>query len=166
MGIDFNTDAVSAPLHCSNRGRPGPHEGIQYRVADKAKHPYESFCQFLRIRRGMISRGCPWHVAPDLLKPPLVVFAGNNRENPSCQRRTSVTTRFSLHKDELDIVLDHGVGLEGLSQKATSVLDFIGGVGNLVPNDRRKIVEANTAAVFLNRGVKGNDSVAPAILTS
>src|SRR5207247_10562550 len=66
---------------------------------------------------------------------------------------------------ELDVVLDHSIGFVRLAQEPTgAVFNFVDCVGDLVPDNRCKVVEAQRAAALLDRGVKGNHCVAPPVL--
>ena len=61
---------------------------------------------------------------------------------------------FRCIRMELHIVLDDGIGLVRLAEKpAGSVLDFMNGVRNLVPDDRRQVVEPHGTAALLDRSV-------------
>jgi len=58
----------------------------------------------------------------------------------------------SINQDELDVVLDHRVGLVRLAEKAAAVAAAREGrVGDLVPDDRRQIGEADPPAALLDR---------------
>jgi hypothetical protein len=69
-----------------------------------------------------------------------------------------------LHEDEFDVVFDDGIGFVGFAEESAAAGDFILGVGDLVPDDRGEVVEANCFAMFLNRGVKRNNSVPAVVL--
>ena len=94
-----------------------------------------------------------------------MVFGRNDTQDARGEGGASVATGLPLHQDELDVVLDDGVRLVGLAQKAAAfTLGFVRRIGNFVPDDRCEIVEAETAAVLLNRCVERNDGVSAAVL--
>ena len=79
--------------------------------------------------------------------------------------RLPITARLALHQDELDIVLDDGIRLVGLAKKARrSVLDLIHRIGNLVPNDRRQIIETDLPAMLLNRRMERHHRMPTVVL--
>ena len=62
-------------------------------------------------------------------------------------------------------LLNHGIGFVRLAEKARSGLHLVDGIGNLMPNDGRQVVDPKIPAVLLNRGMKRNHGV-PAIIFS
>jgi hypothetical protein len=68
-----------------------------------------------------------------------------------------------LHQDKLDIVLDDGIRFVWLSKEFGTVFNLIGSVGDFVPDDGVKVVEADTPAYDANVGMKGKNQVTPKI---
>jgi hypothetical protein len=100
---------------------------------------------------------------PELLKP-LIEFAfGDFAEPPLFQRRFPVCPGLSLHEDEFDIALYNGVRLVGFTQKLGASLDFIIRVGDLVPNNGVKVVEADFATSDADIRMQGHDDM-PSVL--
>src|SRR5260370_1180853 len=89
---------------------------------------------------------------PYLLEPGVMVLSGDETQHSLWQGGASIAPRLALHEDELDIVLDDGIGFIGLSKKASDALCFVDSVRNLVPDDRWKVVEPDLPATLLNRG--------------
>src|ERR1017187_7240734 len=115
----------------------------------------------------MIFGGCTRDAFPNLLKPSLVVCVGNNAQDSRGQIRGAIAARPPLHQDEFNVVLDDGIRLIWLAQKAGAVTGrFKLGVRDFVPDDGGKIIEADCSAVFLNGCVQGNDRVAASILAT
>ena len=98
---------------------------------------------------------------PDLLKPLAVERGWNHGEQARLNAGAAVAARLALEEDVLDVVLDDPVRLIGLSEESPAVLDFERRVSDLVPDDRRKVVEPDAAGVFLDGGVKREDDVTP-----
>ena len=71
-----------------------------------------------------------------------------------------VAARLPLHEDELHVVLDDGVRLVGFPQELRAVGDLVGGVGDLVPDDRVQVVEADPPADDADVGMEGKDEMA------
>src|ERR1039457_3210500 len=61
--------------------------------------------------------------------------------------------RLPEHQDELDVILDDGIGLVGLPQEAGPVLDLITRIGYLVPENGRQVVEADLPGPHNDVGV-------------
>lgn len=102
----------------------------------------------------MLASRCACNTGPDLREPSFMVFIRNDAQKPRRITRTSIPTRLSLHEYEFDIILDNGIGLIRLAQKSRApILDLVNDIGDLVPDDRSKIVVSNFAAVFLNGSV-------------
>lgn len=81
-------------------------------------------------------------------------------------RWASVSTRLPLHQNKFAIVFDNRIRFVGLAEKTRAVFDFICGIGDFVPDDRRKIVESDFAALFLDCSVKRNDCVSAFVFAS
>jgi len=88
---------------------------------------------------------------------------GDHAQHAGGNGGLAVAARLALHEDELDVVLDDRVRLVGLAQKTGAVLHLIGRVGDLVPDDRGQIVEADLAAALLDRGME-RDHGMPALV--
>src|SRR6266852_9024346 len=115
----------------------------------------------------MVSSGGAGDAGPHLLKPLLVILGGDYAEHASGQGRRAIAARLPFHQDEFDVVLDDRIGLVRFSEKTTSVARrFINRVGNLVPDDRRKIGEAQKTAVLLNRSMQRNDRMNAGVLAA
>ena len=78
-----------------------------------------------------------------------MVLRRDHAEYPGGRVGLAVAARFPLHEDELDVILDHRVGLERLPQETRGPGHFVNGVGNLVPDDGCQVVEADFSAVLL-----------------
>jgi hypothetical protein len=72
--VDFDADAVSPPTRSGNRRRASSHEGIEDGVPDEAEHPHQALSELFWEGRWVLSRRRAGQIAPDLLKPLLVVF--------------------------------------------------------------------------------------------
>ncbi len=102
---------------------------------------------------------------PDLTEEPFEALLRHEAEDSGGQVRLAVAASLALHQDELNVVLDDGVGLIGLAQEAAgSPIDLVRGVRDLVPDDRRQVVESQTPATFLDRRVQRDDGVTPVVL--
>jgi hypothetical protein len=112
----------------------------------------------------MFCGGHSWQVGPDLAKPELIIFSADDAEQSLGFCGAAVSARLSLHKDKFDVVLDDGVGFVGFAEESPTA-GFIIGIGDLVPDDGSKVVEADLFAVFLYGGVQRNHGV-PAIVFS
>ena len=104
-------------------------------------------------------------VGPDLPEPGLIVVGADDAEQPLAGGRAAVPARLALHEDELDVVLDDGVRLVGLAEKPAAAGNFVVRVGDLVPDDRREVVEADRLAMVLDRRMQRDDRV-PAVVAS
>ncbi len=100
---------------------------------------------------------------PYLLKPAVEVFFANSAFFPLFIRWFPVSSRFTLHQYEFNIVLNDGIRLIRLSKELRSVFHLIGSVCNLVPDDGVQVVESDSPADNANVGMKGKDQVAPEI---
>src|SRR6266571_2842676 len=151
FGRDLHADAVAAPFRGGDAGRAGSHEWVEHRVSDKAEHANEPLGELERIRRRVIPSGGAGDAGPHLLKPLLIVLRGDHAEHASGEGRRTIAARLALHQDEFDVVLDDRIRLVRLPEKTASVARrFIDGVGDLVPDDGRKIGEAQKTAVLLD----------------
>ena len=78
----------------------------------------------------------------------------------------SIPAGFALHEDELYIVFDDGVGLEWLAQELCGAVHLVVGIGDLMPNDRIKVVKTDSAANHTEVRVEWDDHMttkAPAL---
>lgn len=100
-----------------------------------------------------------------MLEPFPVVLSGNHAESTCGGAGSPVAAGFALHENELDIVLDDGVGFVGFSEKAARpVVHFIDRVGDFVPDDGSEVVESDSPAALLNRGMERDNGVASLVL--
>ena len=83
----------------------------------------------------------------------------DHRHQPRCEPRLPVPARLALKQDVLDVVLDHTVGFIRLAEESTAS-HLVLSVGDLVPDDRREVVEADRPATLLDAGVQREDKVA------
>ena len=111
----------------------------------------------------MLSRGCPADVAPDLPEPGLVVVGRDDAQHACFRGRSAIRSRFALHEDELEVVLDHRIRLVGLPEKASSAVYFVRCVRYLAPDDRRQVVEADATTLFLDRCMQRHHGVTPPV---
>ena len=97
------------------------------------------------------------NTGPDLPEKSLEASLGQQAERSRSDARFPVAARLPLHQDELDVILDHGVGLVRFAQEATGPsLHFVRRVGDLVPDYGRQVVEPQCPAPVLNGGVQRN----------
>ena len=99
----------------------------------------------------------------DLTKPELVVFFADDTEDSLPLSWAAISTRLALHEHEFDVILDDRVRFVRLTEKPSAAGYLILGVGDLVPDDRREIVESNFFATLLDRCVK-RDNGMPAVV--
>src|ERR1041384_6045504 len=83
---------------------------------------------------------------PDLLKPLPELFLVDATSITLTVGRLPVTAGLALHQDELYVVLDDRIRLIRFAEELRAVGDFIGGIGDFVPDDWIQIVEPNLAA--------------------
>lgn len=116
---------------------------------------------------GVAASGRPGEARPDLLEPLLVVGLGDDAKDSGRQVGGAVTAGLSLHQDEFDVILDNGVGFVGLAQEGRPVsLGLELRVGDLVPNDRGQVVEADGPTMFLDRSMEGYYGMPAAVLAA
>ena len=113
----------------------------------------------------MIPRRSPGQPRPNLLKPRPVVLFGYDAQHPRCHRWLAISARLPFHQDEFDVVFDDRVRFVWLSEERRPVLDLVHRVGDLVPNDRGQIIEANLPAMLLDRRMKRNDRMASVVFS-
>ena len=77
--------------------------------------------------------------------------------------RLAIAARFPEHQNVLHVVFQDGVRLVGLPQKRGTVLHFVVGVGDLVPEDRSEVIEAHATGAHADIRVQGHDHVPPLI---
>ena len=129
--------------HCREHRRSGAEEWVQNGIPHEAEHANQPLGELERIGRRMIACGGPGEAGPDLLEPFLMIGVANDAENPRGYRRAAIAAGLSLHEDEFDVVLDDGIRLVGLAEELSRHFrGLVDRVGNLVPDDRGKIVES------------------------
>ena len=117
FGVDLRADAVATPTRRRNCRGSGADERIKHGVPDEAEHSHETFGERNWIWRRVVLGGCAGDTGPDLLEPLLVILAGDNAQDSCGDTRCAVTAWLAFHQDELDIVLDYGIGLVGFAEK-------------------------------------------------
>src|SRR5690606_24124721 len=110
--------AVASPPGRGKAGRSRAEEGIQHGVADKGEHADQPLRQLERVWRRVLGGGSAGDVAPDLAEPYLVSIRRDDAQQTVLAAGAAITAGFPLHENELDVVLDHGVGLVGLAEEA------------------------------------------------
>lgn len=100
---------------------------------------------------------------PNLLEPTVKICFTDSAFFPLLIGWFPVSSRFALHQDELNIVFNNGIWFVGFSKKLGSVFYLIGSVGNLVPDNRVQIVEADTSAYNADIGMKWKNQVSSKI---
>src|SRR5438093_9900451 len=60
----------------------------------------------------MLTGRCARQSGPYLLEPLLIVLSRNDAEHPRSDRWTSIPTVLPQHQNELNVVLNHSVGLK------------------------------------------------------
>src|SRR5207249_3351136 len=93
-----------------------------------------------------------------------VILLSDETQHAHCIGWLAIRPRLPLHQNELDVILNDGIGFVRLSQKRGSIVNFKDSIRNLVPNDRCEIVKAKPAAMLLNGGVK-RDNLVCAVLS-
>jgi hypothetical protein len=96
---------------------------------------------------------------PDLLKPFLEFDLGDSAFSPLLEAGRSITSWFPLHQDEFHVVLDDRIRLVRFPQKLGPVLDFIGRIGDFVPDNGIEVVETNFAAEDADVRMEWKDEV-------
>src|SRR5438309_509833 len=94
------------------------------------------------------------NVGPDRTEPPAVVLLRDARQVSLLLSGLAIGAVLAEHEDVFDVVLDDSVRLKGFAKERRTVLDFVRGVGNLVPKDRRKVVVADSSAAYGDVRVK------------
>lgn len=106
----------------------------------------------------MLSGRSPGDV-PELAEPGVVVLLINHRESALFLRRLAIAAGLPLHQDKLDVVLNDGIRLVGFAEEFGAVLNLIIGIGNLVPDDRIQIIEAQVTATDTNVSMQWKHSM-------
>ena len=144
-----------------------PVKGSRTRVADEAEHPDETLRESDGIGRGMVPRRGARDIGPDLSEHGLEARFGQQAERARGTARPPVAAGLPLHQDEFDVVLDHGVGFVRLAQKAAgAALHLVRRVRDLVPDDRRQVVEPDRSAALLDGSMQRNHGVSATVLAS
>ncbi len=95
-----------------------------------------------------------------------MVFRRYYAKKPRSEIGFAITAGFALHQNEFDVIFYYRIWFIGFAKEITPVGDFIGGIGYFMPNNRGKIVKPDPSAMFLYRGMKWNNRVAPFIIFS
>lgn len=90
---------------------------------------------------------------PKLAEPFFIILLIYHAKAPLFLRGLPIAPGFSLHKNELDIILDDGIGLVWFTQELCPIVDFVIGVGNLVPDYGIQVVKSNSSANDADIGV-------------
>src|SRR5574337_582160 len=88
----------------------------------------------------------------------------NNAQYPHGWRGVAVAPWLSLHENVFDVILNYRIGLVWLAQKTRPILNLKLGIGDLMPNYGRKIIETDSPAPFLNACMEGYNSMPPMLL--
>src|SRR5437867_4688561 len=91
---------------------------------------------------------------PALLKPRIKVFLADTAFLALAVGRLPVAAGFALHEDEFHVVLDDRVWLVGFAEELAGLVGLEDGIGNLVPDDRVQVVEAQPPAKDGDVGMK------------
>src|SRR5437899_2265603 len=137
---DLNTDAVPSTPSGRQARCTCATERVEHHVTDKAEHANEALGQFNWVWRWMEASGGPRN-PKYLIKPRTMLLLADEAENPHRFAWPSVPSWLSEHQYVLDVILDDSIGLVRLTEKRCAVLNLERGVGDLVPNDRREVVE-------------------------
>jgi hypothetical protein len=148
----FHTDDFYLHQGSLLNNRANTAERVKHGVARERKHADETGCQFHWKWGGMLLGGCSWDI-PDLLKPLIEFTLGYLACFALCLRWLPVSSGLALHEDEFHVVLDNCVRFVGFSQELRSILNFVGGVCNFMPNDWIQVVESNPSADDADVGV-------------
>ena len=105
----------------------------------------------------LLSRGA--RDIPYLLKPLVEIFFPDSAFLSLCIRWLPVSARLTLHQNEFHIILYNGVRFVRFAEELGSVLYLIGGVGDLVPDDRVQVVESDAPADDADIGVQRKNKV-------
>src|ERR1044071_8510496 len=87
---------------------------------------------------------------PDLPEPCVVLVFGQSALLSLFLGRLSIGPRLPLHKDELNITFDDGVGLKGFTQKAMASAHFVIRIRNFVPDNWVEVVKPDVTALHAN----------------
>ena len=113
----------------------------------------------------MVPCGFSPGTVPYLPEPLLVLLLRQPGRLPLPVGGLAIPARLPQHEDELDVVLDDGIGLVGLPQEAGTVLDLMIRIGYLVPENGSEVVEADVPGPHDDVGVHRHDRM-PAVLAA
>lgn len=99
---------------------------------------------------------------PDLVEPFIIGLLRDDAQASLFRCRFPVAARFTLHQYVFDVVLYDGIGFVGFPKELRTVLDLVIRVCDLVPDDRRKVVETDVTALDADVRMQRHDEV-PAV---
>ncbi len=166
LRIDLDTDTVSAPTSARDIRRSTTHERVKYGVTHEGEHSHQTLCEFNRIGCWVFRRRRSRQIGPYLAEPNLIIFGADNAEQSFRGRRAAIAAWLPLHEDKLDVVFDYRVGLIGFSEKTAGARNLIIRVRDLMPDDRRKVVETNGLAMFLDCRMERNNGVTAIVFST
>jgi len=166
VAVYFESDAVSSPLRGGHSGRASAHKGIENRVANETEHADKPFGELDRIGRRVLFCGSARDTTPDLLKPFLVIFHGDHAQDFRGNVRSTIAAGLPFHQNEFNVIFYYGIWFVGLAKERRTAFDLVCGVGYLVPDDGREVIEAQLSAVLLDGRMEGHNGVPPAVFSS
>ena len=95
-----------------------------------------------------------------------MVFRRYYAKKPRSEIGFAITAGFALHQNKFDVIFYYRIRFIGFAEKTTPVGNFMGGIGDFMPNNRGKIVKTNLSTTILYRSMKWNNSMAPVIFFS
>ena len=95
-----------------------------------------------------------------------MVFRRYYAKKPRSEIGFAITAGFALHQNKFNVIFYYRIRFIGFAEKIIPIGDFIGGIGNFMPNNRGKIVKTNLSTTFLYRSMKWNNGMAPFIIFS
>src|SRR2546425_1146851 len=75
----------------------------------------------------------------------------------------AITSGLSKHQDVFNVILNDRVWFIRLPQKRGAIFDLIACIGDLVPQDRGQVIEADSPAAYRNIRVEGHYHMPPTI---
>ena len=91
-----------------------------------------------------------------LLDHDFVIRVADHAEQPSFPGGFSVSAGFSQHENVFNVVFDHSIRFIGLSEKTTVTFNFVGCIGDFMPDYRREIGKPDPTAAFLYGCMEGH----------
>jgi hypothetical protein len=104
-------------------------------------------------------------VIPELAEHRLVIVGLDHAQDALLDRRRAIATGLPEQQDVLDVVLDDRTRFVGLPEESGVPACLETGVPDLVPDDRRKVVESDVGAVRLDGCMEREHAMSP-IITS